>query len=1672
MGGHKRKGQSQRTKNNMKPSNSGRIAELVDNKSFQFSSFSTLSEPHLASSSTQMPSMSLLSIEMFCPNVDPNFQVVFKKINKKDATTRFKALQELKDLCKASTPEVINQVLPVWARIYCILAIDVEHRVREAVQEVHRLIVNSVGRNLAPYLKQIAPLWFISQYDTYAPAASIASNAFQEVFSAQKMIEVISFCQGEILNYIKENLLNLTPQSLSKGDLNKEEMEAKYERIIVSSLNGYALYLSKIPKQQIENFRTINQEIVSSSKFWKFSKFKSPPIRSAWFTLLSSLCQNCVFLLENEKKQVANSIIGGIDDYDSAVLSIVWEAALHSFTHIKDFWLHVNIEKFFLPKFCNILQHGGQGNAYCIYPNILLLLNSIPPDVIKDKHQFFEKIFSSFQAGMKLQLVVQSPSESDAVASSFVECIQYLIKTNIEDKEFCQFLLEQHLLKALSTYTLEAVYRYQLKAFVKSLSRMIIYWHKNEESLEFYGILIRKFWTDLLSISVTNFKSCSDKEQLSVILNSQFIVINILNTPHASFKKNLKVSFVEDSKTDDDLNDLKSPKETNLIKNETEKKLEDNMLAFVKELFKDYYKFCLETENKQAQILILSQMNKIIELLNVHLNSFILSLEPKWSSSVLSWLRDREILMENLLGIIFCSLEYLDMNDQSQLMDELTQERCKECLKDALRVASNTKNIKLKQWLQSEDMKKEICQAYREMCEEENDAISGIVKHFLDLNSDGEFIVGVPTVISLLEIIEVQLSSNNESDLKIATEMVSNLLNKISSVKQARYDDLALRMLESLFVRIIQGHGNIVYNTWEKGIEYIVLNSNDNIMLQEHLEKMSNHLTTFITNREIQFDSKFIHSSVINLVSILINNEKTTKLGFTLIETLLSSITLNSFLTLQKQIEETCLFGDIINGKLDQNLNISENSNLTAVKDKWDPLHEINVLGYVKSLDFALKILLSAYGVEINEEEKEDDLDNKLMFLPNLLNEVRNKFDLPIIHLFCGLVLMKKFKIYYCSTRQYFDVRNYIEPFGRLMKELIQSCDPNQQKSILDKLTSVNRPASYILCSEAKEVILEFLEGTLQDDTSLALANVHIDDKPSEFILEINEVLKLRKQVERKNLSPLELNNKLKVIAEKYRDSFNFPKSLEEIPENLFGISAEVAWLFQAAVANYPTVLDMLAWDFARVSVTRWLECISFIKNLPHDCFELIAMSTATCKLLITISDTLSNEESLGNYCEEWKEVFAADAYYFLCKSWKNITETALSRGVNYMTFLHIVQLSETISYLCDMKTFHKLKPENGSIKEWVEFTMTCILAPSVPVQLTSYKILQVLLPNLTKLDEGLNETSLDKISCNMLEPKLIETQTVFMTMLQDFSIGVSCSVAPFTDSYTYSLAYLLLWSVLIKICQEGDSQQKYIYPLWIKEKDIINKFIEGVSKLMPESVIYFLEKNVKKGQEFFVNKPSHSFSDWTSEKLSHLGCWLLSELMATLPAVVRQWASEAEPKQLAFIDRLVTAFISPNLAAREMSAINKQQKSFDNMKVYTHPSVREVVAVYTVEESSTELIVQLAYNHPLSPPKVDISKAMISSIQTRQWLKQLTIFLTHQNGSIWEGLVLWKSNLDKKFEGIDECYICFSILHNTTHQLPKLSCHTCKKKFHSYCLYKWFSTSHKSTCPICRAIF
>ena len=89
-----------------------------------------------------------------------------------------------------------------------------------------------------------------------------------------------------------------------------------------------------------------------------------------------------------------------------------------------------------------------------------------------------------------------------------------------------------------------------------------------------------------------------------------------------------------------------------------------------------------------------------------------------------------------------------------------------------------------------------------------------------------------------------------------------------------------------------------------------------------------------------------------------------------------------------------------------------------------------------------------------------------------------------------------------------------------------------------------------------------------------------------------------------------------------------------------------------------------------------------------------------------------------------------------------------------------------------------------------------------------------------------------------------------------------------------------------------------------------------------------------------------------------------------------------------------------------------------------------------------------------------------------RKWVLSLSVFLNNQNGSVVDAIAMWKRNVDKSFAGVEECTVCFAVVHGTNYQLPRAKCRTCKHLFHSDCLFKWFASSGQSTCPLCRALF
>jgi hypothetical protein len=315
------------------------------------------------------------------------------------------------------------------------------------------------------------------------------------------------------------------------------------------------------------------------------------------------------------------------------------------------------------------------------------------------------------------------------------------------------------------------------------------------------------------------------------------------------------------------------------------------------------------------------------------------------------------------------------------------------------------------------------------------------------------------------------------------------------------------------------------------------------------------------------------------------------------------------------------------------------------------------------------------------------------------------------------------------------------------------------------------------------------------------------------------------------------------------------------------------------------------------------------------------------------------------------------------------------------------------------------------------------------------------------------------------LMEKLEQSRDETLIILSRGDAGISSPLMELSeeDDGSSLLTYLLSWLLLLRIFKTSPYSERAAFANFFHRKELITELMTSVLCLMPEWV-----------EEDTVEQLSLSESHLELKELKKVAYHVLLSCVESIPALVQSWFNnQLDRKQTSFVSRFIASQVSPYVLRNEFERLDRGTKSFSNMSIKTRANAREIAAVYTMEEMSMDLQLKLADNHPLSPVSVECGKRVaVSNSQWRQWMLQLTRFLHCQNGTILDGLLLWKKNVDKQFEGVEECMICFSVLHGTNYSLPSIGCQTCKKKFHAACLYKWFNTSQNSTCPLCRNIF
>ncbi|KAK9367200.1 hypothetical protein V1509DRAFT_627282 [Lipomyces kononenkoae] len=287
--------------------------------------------------------------------------------------------------------------------------------------------------------------------------------------------------------------------------------------------------------------------------------------------------------------------------------------------------------------------------------------------------------------------------------------------------------------------------------------------------------------------------------------------------------------------------------------------------------------------------------------------------------------------------------------------------------------------------------------------------------------------------------------------------------------------------------------------------------------------------------------------------------------------------------------------------------------------------------------------------------------------------------------------------------------------------------------------------------------------------------------------------------------------------------------------------------------------------------------------------------------------------------------------------------------------------------------------------------------------------------------------------------------------------------------------AYLYSWKLIFEYFENAPFALKTKYAESLKEGDYIDSVLNLVASLL----------NLTSGKPADASKvPFTRFDpdevlDSPEQDLQWLLVHIYYQLLRHVPSIVRKWWAEIRNRQLSLaVESFTQKYFSPILIDAELQSVQAKwaetetEADDENMQVKVSRVTHEVAAVYSIDEQTMEMIIRVPTNFPLHDVHVDgVKRVGVKENQWRAWLLASQAVITSQNGNIVDALVLFRRNVNLHFEGVTECAICYSILHQDR-SLPNKRCQTCKNKFHAGCLYKWFQSANSSSCPLCRQPF
>ncbi|KIK58369.1 hypothetical protein GYMLUDRAFT_45278 [Collybiopsis luxurians FD-317 M1] len=289
---------------------------------------------------------------------------------------------------------------------------------------------------------------------------------------------------------------------------------------------------------------------------------------------------------------------------------------------------------------------------------------------------------------------------------------------------------------------------------------------------------------------------------------------------------------------------------------------------------------------------------------------------------------------------------------------------------------------------------------------------------------------------------------------------------------------------------------------------------------------------------------------------------------------------------------------------------------------------------------------------------------------------------------------------------------------------------------------------------------------------------------------------------------------------------------------------------------------------------------------------------------------------------------------------------------------------------------------------------------------------------------------------------------------------------------------YLLGWMLLFDLFADTSMKVRMSYIEQLRSSGVIERhFIPNIFGLLgiDRGIVKAFKLDIWGVDKFYVQ----FYETGSLCGVQTFAAHLYYRALLTVPSLIYTWVLDCRDRQLSSaVATYTSSHFSPVLIRTELDHVKSPEAQSElstdenqlTVKVASG-AVNEVTASYLVDEQQLEIRLRIPGDWPLHRIEIrDTKKIGVDDNRWRSWILAVQQTIWAQNGRIVDGLALFKKNVTGHFAGQVECAICYSLISVMDGSLPKKPCNTCKNRFHAACLFKWFNTSHSSSCPLCRS--